>query len=257
MSVDVIDWVFDNSQARGTTKLVLLYLAERANSDGTKAYPAVATIAAKCGVSERTVQSALKELAAMGEIAYTGRGPRGTNEYRVTMQSTPQISHPAESAPPQDLHPADPAPEPRRSRTPGVQISQVGGADLAPEPSLNRPRTVLEPSATFAEQLDQARKRPTPFDEFWSAYPKKVAKGRARGAWEKATAKADPLTIIAGAVAYADNPDRKPEFTKHPATWLDAECWDDEPDDERRSSKGTKAALRLLERHDTPKELGA
>jgi hypothetical protein len=34
-------------------------------------------------------------------------------------------------------------------------------------------------------------------------------------------------TIIAGAARYASDPNREDAFTAHPATWLNAERWDD------------------------------
>ncbi len=66
------------------------------------------------------------------------------------------------------------------------------------------------------------------FEAFWDAYPKKVSKGQARKAWAKALTKAKPEAIIAKAEAYAKDPDRDDQFTKYPATWLNAEGWLDE-----------------------------
>ena len=67
------------------------------------------------------------------------------------------------------------------------------------------------------------------FDEFWSVYPRKTAKGQARKAWPAAVRKANPEVIIKGAMRYRDDPNRTDRFTKHPATWLNGECWADEP----------------------------
>ena len=69
------------------------------------------------------------------------------------------------------------------------------------------------------------------FDEFWAVYPKRVGKGQAGKAWAKAIKLADPQVIIAAAAAFRDSPRRSPDFTKHPATWLNAQCWTDEDDD--------------------------
>lgn len=71
---------------------------------------------------------------------------------------------------------------------------------------------------------------PTPkgFDEFWSTYPAKKAKQAALKAWLKAIKLATPDEIIAGAARYRDAPDRKPDYTAHPASWLNAGRWDDE-----------------------------
>jgi len=70
------------------------------------------------------------------------------------------------------------------------------------------------------------------FDDFWSAYPRKVGKDAARRAWEKAIKSgADPDDVIAGARAYVRDPTRRTadiKFTAHPATWLSQGRWTDE-----------------------------
>jgi hypothetical protein len=69
------------------------------------------------------------------------------------------------------------------------------------------------------------------FDEFWAVYPRREDKGRARPAWAKAIKKTDPRTIIEGAKRYAARPDLHRDggkFIKLPATWLNAEAWDNE-----------------------------
>jgi hypothetical protein len=67
------------------------------------------------------------------------------------------------------------------------------------------------------------------FDLFWAAYPRRDAKGTARAAWAKAVRKADPTAIITAAQSYADDPNREPGFTALPASWLNAERWEDGP----------------------------
>lgn len=62
------------------------------------------------------------------------------------------------------------------------------------------------------------------FDQFWKAYPLKVAKGAAEKAWPKAI-KAAPLeVIISGVEWYKRN---KPDDVSwaHPASWLNAKRW--------------------------------
>jgi hypothetical protein len=62
------------------------------------------------------------------------------------------------------------------------------------------------------------------FLEFWEVYPRKVARGDALKAYLKALSRASHAEILAGVKRY--KPD--PKFTKHPATWLNADCWLDE-----------------------------
>jgi hypothetical protein len=65
------------------------------------------------------------------------------------------------------------------------------------------------------------------FETFWGVYPRKVGKGAARKAYRNALKRASSEEILAGAKRYAaSNPD--PEYTKHPSTWLNADCWLDE-----------------------------
>jgi len=72
---------------------------------------------------------------------------------------------------------------------------------------------------------------PDRFDEFWSAYPRRVGKQAAIKAWRKAVELTDPDTIIEGARRYAAARDGEdPKYTAHPSTWLNAGRWDDEPE---------------------------
>ncbi len=73
------------------------------------------------------------------------------------------------------------------------------------------------------------------FEKFWAVYPRKVGKGAARKAWDKAIkARADPADVIAAAERYRDDPKRQREdikYTAHPATWLNSERWLDQPEE--------------------------
>jgi hypothetical protein len=67
------------------------------------------------------------------------------------------------------------------------------------------------------------------FEEFWSLYPRKVAKGAAVKAWKSATRKADAETITAALKAQTPALIAKgSDFCPHAATWLNAERWTDE-----------------------------
>lgn len=68
------------------------------------------------------------------------------------------------------------------------------------------------------------------FDDFWQAVPRKVGKGQARKAYAAALKKTDHAALMAGITAYAASREGEdPQFTKHPASWLNGECWEDEP----------------------------
>jgi Protein of unknown function (DUF1376) len=90
--------------------------------------------------------------------------------------------------------------------------------DLPPIPKLDP-----EPSEGYTQE----------FLTFWAAYPRKDAKGAAYKAFEKAKKRAKVERIMSGVKAYAKR--RKgedPQYTKLPTTWLNGDCWNDEPNKE-------------------------
>jgi hypothetical protein len=76
--------------------------------------------------------------------------------------------------------------------------------------------------------MHPSQQGPATFDGFWAVYPRRVGKLAAEKAWDKAIKTVHPDTIIEGAMAYALDPNREPEFTAHPSTWLNQGRWDDE-----------------------------
>ena len=67
------------------------------------------------------------------------------------------------------------------------------------------------------------------FDEFWSVVPRKIAKDKARPAYLKALRSVDADTIIHGMARYAESrAGQDPQYTAHPASWLNAGRWADE-----------------------------
>ena len=71
---------------------------------------------------------------------------------------------------------------------------------------------------------------PDDFEEFWRTYPRHEDKKKAFKVWQTALkngATADE--IIAGAARYAKYRAGEPEqYTKHPSTWLNGDCWENE-----------------------------
>jgi hypothetical protein len=66
------------------------------------------------------------------------------------------------------------------------------------------------------------------FEEFWTEYPRKVDRAKALRAFRSALNRAKFEEILAGAIAYRNDPTRKTEFTKYPTTWLNADAWENE-----------------------------
>lgn len=72
------------------------------------------------------------------------------------------------------------------------------------------------------------------FDTFWQCYPRRVAKLAAKKAYEKALKCATHQQIMEGVERYAIHTrSTEHQFIKHPASWLNAGCWEDELQDTR------------------------
>ena len=79
------------------------------------------------------------------------------------------------------------------------------------------------------------------FDEFWAIYPKKVDKAIAFRQFRRALSRVGFETILAGVIRFANDPNLPTEkrFVKNPATWLNAEAWENGPLPERKGKKKT------------------
>lgn len=91
------------------------------------------------------------------------------------------------------------------------------------------------------------------FDQFWAAYPRKVAKGDARKAWEKAVRQTpDLLAACLSTLAWQRECRQwtrdEGQFVPYPATWLNGERWSDEnPEAERNAARVQMLADRAAE----------
>lgn len=67
------------------------------------------------------------------------------------------------------------------------------------------------------------------FDVFWESCPKKASKGAAEKSYLKARETVSAEILLTGIRRYgASQQGKDPAFTKHPATWLNQQCWLDE-----------------------------
>lgn len=102
MSITCLNWVLQESKARLGPRLVLIALADNAHEDGSRAFPAVETIARKAGLSRNGVQKALRRLEADGMIRPVGITPKRTVIYQIVMEGI-------KSVPTSEGHKAEPA----------------------------------------------------------------------------------------------------------------------------------------------------
>lgn len=137
-----------------------------------------------------------------------------------------------------------PESDPTPPRPPnGVRTESVKESERSPNGIRPRARTPLH-STPLQEKTspnaDASGTTDTKFDEFWSVYPRRVQKQDARKAWSQVLRrKIHPDKVIAGAKRYAQERNgQDPNFTRHPASWLRAGGYDDEPDQTRLAVVG-------------------
>jgi len=104
---------------------------------------------------------------------------------------------------------------------------------------------LLEKNTNKRKTLTEAQEREL-FNEFWKEYPRKLDKGAAFRAFRAALKVATFEEILAGAIAYRNDPNREAEYTKYPATWLNADSWENEIS----PSPDSEAAERSKQRRD-------
>ena len=113
---------------------------------------------------------------------------------------------------------------------------------LVPKRYATSPKTgsVTSPKTGPSKEIRKERKKvliDSRFEHWYSTYPRKVAKGQARKAFEKLNPDEDLVAKMIAAVEAQKVAREKasasgewvPEW-KHPATWLNAESWEDEVD---------------------------
>ena len=147
MSVHVSSWVWKHSKATGVELLVLLSLADMAHDDG-QCWPSVRQIAARCRLSERSVQDNLRAARQSCELAVLDQqGPHGTNLFQFThFADTNNPSPSGESFNSPEICTGAPDAPPQKNVKKGVQITGRKSA----------PKTLLE---TSKEKQQQQRAR--------------------------------------------------------------------------------------------------
>lgn len=241
-----MSWVWENSPASGSDLLLLLAIADHADDDGI-AYPGIPKLVAKTRTSRSSVFRAMNRLVESGWLKIAGRGGgRDTNEYHIVMttQAGPNLTpvpsqsdtHTGVTVTP---HPSqnDTPPAPERHRR-GV-TGDTAGVSLLTHRTVIEPKREVTTTTPATPPRKRSPKRPPAatvaprFADFWSVYPRRKDIGPAEKAWTKAVNEngTDPQVIIDAAIEYAmKRKGQDPQYTKLPATWLNARSYLDEPD---------------------------
>ena len=91
------------------------------------------------------------------------------------------------------------------------------------------PYSLLPTPNSHTPDSPQRSSYPDDFEHVWNLYPLKRDKKAAYKAYLKASKEVQKEALTEGVVRYRDDPNRKPQFTKHFSSWLNAGSWDDEP----------------------------
>lgn len=113
---------------------------------------------------------------------------------------------------------------------------------------LSRDISITSDEDDQSQSKDLTRPAASRFDEFWSVYPRKVGKQKARTKYASATRRASEETIINGARRLATDPNLpEQQFIPHPTTWLERNGWEDEPLPPRHTTTPTGKARDFIE----------
>lgn len=234
MSALVTGWVLKHSEATRATRLVLLVLADHADSDGRQAWPSVATIAQEARCSESTVHTVLRRLEEVGAVVREGTSRHLTVSYRVVMTTA--------AAGAAGYAGADPSGE----RTPPVPGGSGGTPDPSgehpatppvpgPEPSIEPSRTTLPSPGACARERRPVSYRGRRVDEQLVLSAERLlgvfcdAAGRCIGARRDGGTASPALTQVIGALlARPDVPEATWEaavraIVADPPDWIDSQ----------------------------------
>lgn len=120
-----------------------------------------------------------------------------------------------------------------------AKANHLANAKQMPEQTPSKPvaDTDTDTDTREAKASLSERIRPNDFLDWYTTYPRHESKGLAEKAYIKARKKASAGELMAGAERYANDPNREPQFTKLPASWLNAGCWEDGPLPDRNATQ--------------------
>ncbi len=245
-------------------KFVMLALAECTNGATGRCCPSVEYIGRRVQLSKRQVIRHIDALVEAGWVTKSRRDRRGDGTLGVWNYSLnlAQVTPTSSGA--------------QRSPKTGSQVTCTSSGEVtctssgevtctsSQEPEVEPEVEPLPPPTPPSAALE-VPPAAGGFDEWWKLYPRKVGKGAARKAYERALRKADPVVLLAAVVrardAYNDQAAKRGShrFTPHPSTWLNEERWEDEEAEvadyyARRRRQLAQAASRGASGHHPPTE---
>jgi hypothetical protein len=188
--------------------LLAYRIVKHINRGTGDAWPSQATLAAEARLTVRSIRDLSAQLEAAGHLTIIGSRGRGVScRYRWILREESDQPEPESEA--QTEIETVVAPQ---------DAELFPDSETAPKPA---PRT--KPKDLAAD-----------FEAWWLQYPRKRSKGAARKAYDKARKSATAEELELGAMRYsAMRSSEDPTYTMHGATWLNKQCWLDEPEPAR------------------------
>lgn len=189
--------------------LLAYRIVKHINRGTGDAWPSQATLAAEARLTVRSIRDLSAQLEAAGHLTIIGSRGRGVScRYRWILREESDQPEPESEAQTEIETAAAPQ-----------DAELFPDSETAPKPA---PRTKPKDDLT------------ADFEAWWLQYPRKRSKGAARKAYDKARKSATAEELEIGAMRYAAvRSDQDPTYTMHGATWLNKQCWLDEPEPAR------------------------
>jgi hypothetical protein len=233
-------------QLTGAAKSVAVLLIQWFDDDLGYAYAKHVTLADWTGQSLSSVKRATAQLDELGVIPIKLQGKRGrANRYVPNWAYRAR----ADTETPEEMGVAN-------DTQTGDWVSPVNGVGVTNDTQKVSPMTPSNPPPTRSDNggLEEgpaarglapggaprargadagAPEHAASFERFWNAYPKKVGRALARGAFDAVIASGDASVevLVAKAEQYANATAHLPDqrYIKQPANWLNQECWLEDP----------------------------
>jgi len=213
------EWVLD---AKVSDRAIRIYsiLARYADNETLQAFPSRDTLAKRAQCNLKAVTKAIDELVSIGAVIKEHR--KQGDSYQSNLYTLRRVGP---------------------IQTPPRVKSDMGvGSNLTPPRVSDDPltrTTELEPSNLISS-----------FNEFWEIYPRKMGKGEAKGAFQKAVNRHGLDVVMDGVKRLAEDPNLPaPQFVPRASTWLNQERWGDDPypKPDVRSIPGVRPAAEIPE----------
>ena len=211
MSNKVSNLVQTKKVGSPTKKAILMYMADKASDDGSGIWVSKSNMAADLELTDRAVRINIKSMIDDKILLEAGRRQCRsgyTVDYAINLDIV-------------DLLEGTRSPE---LNSPLNLVHPKGGMTFTPTPEPRSPKPSIEPSIEpLFNYIDQN------FSEVWRLYPKKIGKGAAKKAYEKAVRKIEPNALfqILGEYCRAIH-GKELRYVPNLATWLNQERWEDD-----------------------------